>query len=481
VLDAHGADAVRWYFLSQVQPWTNMRFSMERVGDSKKDFLIRLGNVWSFFNIYARIDRFDPTEDNLEATSADASALSQAKTYVPVGERSLMDRWIVSELHLTVRNVTKALDAYDILGASTGLFDFVEHLSNWYVRGSRSRFWASGMGRDKLCAYWTLYECLATLSRLAAPFVPFFSEDLYRNLVAQVWEEARRLREGPPEDRSEGQPTGQPTGQPESVHLTAYPEAQEELIELDLARRMGVVLEVVTLGRAARVDAGLRVRQPLHEAVLVVADRSLEASLGDLLPLVKDELNVKEVRFAADADQYVVYQMKPNFKRIGPRLGPLVQELKSVLAAADCGALRGALESTGKCEVLVKGTPLELTADDLEIGLQQRDGYTARAGKGVVLVLETRIDDALTEEWWAREVVAASNGLRGDRSLPYEARILLTVWSSPRLQAALTKHAAYVKGETLASDLAFRPLDEPGGATEGSAGAESFRVDLEVA
>lgn len=444
-IEAHGADALRWSFFSQVHPWTNLRFSMDRVSEAKKDFLIRLQNVWSFFVIYANIDGFDPAA--IERSGAP-----------PVAERSLMDRWIFSELHLTIRKLTTALDSYDILGAARLLFDFVDRLSNWYVRASRARFWASGMEADKVHAYCTLHECLSTLSQLIAPFVPHFAEDLYQNLIAGPYGEAR----------------------PESVHLTDYPEPSEDLIDEGLAKRMALVLEIVALGRAARVEAGLRVRQPLHEAIVVLAEPSMAAPLEDLLSLVTEELNVKVVRFAEDADKYVSYQLKPNFKLIGPRLGRLVQKLKGVLAQADARVLRGELAATGGCEVTVGEEKVRLSREEIEVGLTPKEGYAARAGNGVVLVLETRITEELTEEWWAREVVAAVNGLRRERSLKYEARIHLQIWCHEALRRALEKNLDYLGAETLSDEMTFHPLDAPGGALEGTAGAESYKVDLVV-
>jgi isoleucyl-tRNA synthetase len=473
VLDAHGADAMRWYFLSQVQPWTNVRFSLDRVAEAKRDFLIRLQNVWSFFVIYASIDGFDPT----------------AGQAPPAAGRSLMDRWILSELHRAARAMRAALDRYDILSASREAFDFADHLSNWYVRRCRPRYWTSGLGEDKRNAYWTLHECLLTFSRLVAPFVPFFAEEVYGSLARGPWERRAavagreydvrdRRWEGPgrPYESAAGSP---PAGGPaESVHLTDYPEPDEALVDEDLSRRMGVVLEIVSLGRAARADAGLRVRQPLREAVLVLADHSHGASLADMLPLVEEELNVKSIRFADDADKYVHYQLKPNFKLIGPRLGPLVQKLKGVLANADAGALRAALDASGSCEVEVDGKKVTLSREEIEIGISPREGWAARAGRGAVLVLDTRLTQDLIEEWWAREVVAAVNGLRGDRSLAYEARIRLEVWCGPKLRAALERSLDYLKHETLAVEVSLRPLEEKGGALESSAGEEPYRVDF---
>ncbi len=457
VVSTHGADALRWYFLAQGNPWTNVRFSLDRVGEAKKDFLIRLQNVWSFFVIYANIDRFDPTEGNAGATSVDPRSLAGAGSYTPAGERSLMDRWAISELHRTARAVAEALDRYDVLGGARALFDYVDGLSNWYVRVGRNRFWASGFERDKRDAYWTLYECLVNLARLAAPFVPFFAEQLYQNLVA-----------GPFGD-----------SQPESVHLTRFPEPDSALIDEDLARRMALALEIVSLGRSARVQAQIRVRQPLAEAILVLADPAMESGLEDLLPLVQKELNVESISFARDADQFVEYQLRPNFKLIGPRLGRKVQALKKVLAEADAPALRASIDATGVAKVRVEGETVELSREEIEVGLEPREGYAAGAGRGVVLVLETEVTEDLLEKWYARELVARVNALRGDRSLAYESRIRLAVWCGGVLRAAFDKLAEYIRGETLSVSIEYLSLDAEGGTAEGKAGDHAFRVDLE--
>jgi isoleucyl-tRNA synthetase len=467
VLDKDGADAMRWYFLSQGQPWSNVRFSSARVAEAKKDFLIRLQNVWSFFVIYANIDGFDPVSGNAGAADLDHETLARGDGCVPLGARPLLDRWVLARLHLCVERVTAALDAYDILSASRALFDLVDDLSNWYVRLSRSRFWAPGMEADKRAAYWTLYECLATISRLAAPFVPFFSEALYRSLAAGPWAAASGAR----------------SAQPSSVHLTEFPRAAAGVIDEDLVRRMALIREVVDLGRAARVESKLRVRQPLQEAVLVLADPSLEAELADLLPLAREELNVKEIRFARDAGQYVSYRLLPNFKQIGPRLGKRVQKLKEVLAAADAGRLQAALEARGACAVEVEGDAVSLSREELEVRLVPRDGYAARAGRGVVLILETALTQDLIAEWWAREVASAVNALRGARNLAFDARVRLSIACGEALRAALEKHVEYLQRETLALAVEFSALGASftADAVEGSAGDEPFRADLEVA
>jgi isoleucyl-tRNA synthetase len=422
------------------------------VGESKKDFLIRLQHVWSFFVIYANIDGWDPTEP--EHAGA------------PIAERTIMDRWIISELHRTAQSAVRALDAYDILSGSRALFDFVDRLSNWYVRASRSRFWASGLELDKRNAYATLHEALSTLARMAAPFIPFFAEELHRSLVAGPW--ARRSGKGTA------------AAPPESVHLADYPEGDPALIDEDLSTRMAVALEVVSLGRSARVDAGIRVRQPLREAVLVLADPSISGRLADLLPLVQDELNVKTIRFTEDADRYVIYTLKPNFKLIGPRLGPLVQKVKGALQEADAAGLRAQIEDTGACRILAGGQEVSLSREEVEVGLTPREGYAARAARGIVLVLDTKLTDDLIREGWARELVAAVNGLRGELSLAYEARIRLEVWCNPELRGALEENIEYVRSETLSIAVKFHSLESPGGKLEGKAGTEAFRVAIEL-
>jgi isoleucyl-tRNA synthetase len=463
VLDEHGADALRWYFLSQGHPWTNVRFSSNRVGEAKKDFLIRLQNVYSFFVIYAGIDGFDPAAGNPGASDLSPRTLARSRGYSPVASRSLMDRWILSELHQCAAAVAAALDGYDIYAASRSLFELVDRLSNWYVRRSRPRFWGSGLGRDKLDAHWTLYECLATLSRLIAPFTPFFAESLYQNLVAAPWKGS----------------------QPESVHLTEFPRAEPEYAGERLSKRMALALELVALGRAARVEAKLRVRQPLREAVVVLADPSRAAEIEDLLPLVEGELNVKRMRFAAEAEQYVHYRLKPNFKRIGPRLGPLVQKLKPALAGADAAHIKAALAERGFCELEVAGERVRLTPEEIEVEIEPAGGYTARAGSGMVLVLDTAVDEELRREWWVREVVAEVNSLRGERGLAYEARVELSVWCGAELEKALAAHLEYLKGETLASAVILRPLSEApaggGPAVSGDAGGEKFVLDFREA
>ena len=464
-MDAQGADALRWYFLSQGHPWTNARFSLNRVAEAKKDFLIRLQNVYSFFVIYANIDGFDPSAGNAGATSVEDVLSVSSVGYRPVSDRNLMDRWILSDLQIATETASRALDEFEILTASRAMFDFVDRLSNWYVRSSRRRFWGEGLTEDKYDGYWTLYESLVTVSRLAAPFVPFFAESLYQNLVGSPLTELEI----------------------ESVHLCDFPEARESLIDRDLTDRMGITLDLVALGRAARVDAQIRVRQPLRQATVVLADPSRAAELGEFLPLIAGELNVKEVVFASDADKYVEYILKPNFKLIGPKLGRLVQKLKPALAQADAAALRASLDANGTCSVTVDGQEIDLTPEEIEVQLEPREGYSARADRGMVLVLDTALDDGLVAEWKARELVAAVNSCRGERGLAYEARIALKVWCAEGLRHSLEENSEHIANETLSATAEFLTVadvehtsDVPQSAKRATAGDDAFALDFEV-
>lgn len=314
------------------------------------------------------------------------------------------------------------------------------------------------MSDDKLDAFWTLYECLVSVARLAAPFVPFFSDVLWRHLVVGPWGDAQR----------------------ESVHLADWPQPSAALEDRDLSRRMAVARELVELGRAARVEAKLRVRQPLREAIVVLADASLAADIADLLPIVEEELNVKQVGFAEDVDRYVEYELRPNFKAIGPRLGRLVQELKGALANVDAAALRVELDARGACSVQVGDDAVELSADEIEVRLTPKEGYAARSSRGMVLILDTEIDEALRREGQAREVVAAANSLRGERGLAYQARVRLRIGASDALGVALREHEAHVAAETLAVSIEYVAVDAVEGGKEGRAGDEIFVVGFDV-
>ncbi len=413
IFDREGADAMRWSMLSSQAPWTGTRFKEEAIATDQREFLIKLYNVYSFFVIYAKIDKWSP---------ADATGRPC--------ELSELDRWILAELNQTVADVRSAMDRFENYPACRRLVDFVDGLSNWYVRRSRERFWRSGMDADKNAAYQTLWTCLGELSKVIAPFVPFFAETLYQNLVR-----------------------GQIADAPESVHLCQYPVADESAIDRALMEEMAVVREIASLGRAARMDAKVKVRQPLAVVEVVLADPSHRQWLQGHLPLLADELNVKRVEFAADADQYVSYEIKPNFKSIGPKFGKLAPQIQKTLATADAAALRRKLDETGKVAVEVAGQTVELTPDDVQVVLKAKPGWTAAQGRTTVVVLSTELTDALKAEGLARDVVHLIQTARKTENLDYQARIRLRINAAGTLAEAIKANADYICHETLATEL----------------------------
>ncbi len=307
IFDRYGADALRWYFFANQPPWTSIRYSEQAIRESIPEFLLRLWNTYSFFVIYADIDGFDPASQlSGDVGELSPDVLARAESYRPHAERSELDRWILSELHRTTSAVTERMDAYDNYAAAGHLTSLLDALSNWYVRRSRDRFWRSGFDADKSDAYWTLYETLLTISKLVAPFVPFISEALWRALARE-----------PFGDRVV-----------ESVHLCDFPVANAETIDDSLSDQMRLVRDVVSQGRSARMQAQLKVRQPLGKLFVVVADATHRDWLADHTALILEELNVKEIEFPTDVEQYINYSILPDLKRLGPRLGKRIPALK---------------------------------------------------------------------------------------------------------------------------------------------------------
>ena len=424
IFDREGADAMRWSMLSSLAPWTGARFKEDAIATDQREFLIKLYNVYSFLVIYANIDRWSPGDGN------------------PQGAPSKLDRWVLAELNQTIADVTAAMDRYENYPACRRLVDFVDALSNWYVRRSRDRFWRSGMDDDKRAAYHTLWTCLSELAKVIAPFVPFFAESLYQNLV-----------------RSEF------AGAPESVHLCDYPAADASRIDSRLMQEMGIVREIASLGRSARMDARIKVRQPLPVVELVLADPSHRDWLDEDLPLIADELNVKRIEFVADADRYVSYEVKPNFKVIGPKFGKLAPRIKQVLAAANAAALRRQLDQAGKAAITVDGQQVELTAEDVQVTLKAKPGWMAAQGSQVVVVLSTEITEELKAEGMARDVVHLIQTARKDEQLDYQDRIKVRIDAGGPVAAAILAYSDYIKRETLAVDLGIDKsvLDPPHG------------------
>ncbi len=439
IFDRYGADALRWYFFANQPPWTSIRYSEQAIKETIPEFLLRLWNVYSFFVIYATIDEFDPARSITgHVDQLSPSELSAAKSYRPLAERGELDRWIVSELNRTVAAVVEHMDAYDNFAACGQITAFVDALSNWYVRRSRDRFWSEDkLAQDKLDAYWTLYECLLTTSKIVAPFVPFLAEEMWRNLAAKEFGTQAR----------------------ESVHLTDFPEADTSAIDVELSERMSLVREIVSLGRAARMGAKLKVRQPLAKVEVILADRKHQAWLQEHSSLIAEELNVKQVEFTERADRYISYTVLPDLKRLGPRLGKQLPELKKALATADAGKLLAQLEAEKLVTLDLPGGPVTLDVHDLQIRLQAKVGWAAAQGAACVVVLSTELDEVLVAEGLAREVVHAIQTQRKERDYQYTDRILVGIVTDDAvLRAAVERFATYVQSETLAVGVEFKPL-----------------------
>jgi isoleucyl-tRNA synthetase len=434
--DPPGADAFRWLFASANPPWSNTRLSMRAVRDAQREFLIRLRNVYQFFAIYANIAR---DQGNFDPVSGIAPSPA---------ERSELDRWILHRLNETVGRVTELMDAYLLYDGARSILAFVDDLSNWYVRRSRSRFW--GEGKALADALWTLYEVLQTLTRLIAPFVPFTADALYQELVRQA---------------SGG-------GAPPSVHLDAWPEADPARLDNVLGGDMALVRELASLGLAARASARIKVRQPLLLATVVLADPSRESVVLEHADVLKQELNVKRIEVAADADAFVSYLVKPDFRKLGPRLGKDVKRVAAALSTMDGGAVKQALDAGG-LQVDLGDRVVSVDPTEVVVRVEQKGDYQAASSPTAVVALSTRIGDDLRAEGLVRELVNRVQGLRRDLDLGYTQRISLKVDGDPEVLDALGRFGAYLQQETLATELSL------GAATSGGTGWTEREWDVD--
>ncbi len=390
---APGADAFRWFFYASSPPWSNTRHSLKNVRMLQKDFIVKLRNVYSFFTIYANIDGWDPKRPDHGAR--------------PVAERLLLDRWLLSELQIAVRDVGAALDEYSAYDAATRLIDFVDGLSNWYVRRSRERFWGPGLPQDKCDAYVTLHEALVTITLLIAPFVPFIAEEMYQNLVVGAGVADARV----------------------SVHLASFPEANGVLVDEGLALEMRAVREIVSLGLSVRTANKLPVLQPLQQADIVFNDSSLMQAVRAHVSLIEEELNVRQVRlmFQVHEQGAVTFRIKANFRALGPRLGKNVQAVKQALEKGDGGALFARLAKDGYCEVSANGGSLKLDRSEVEVQVEAQSGFAAETGRVGVVVLHTTLSESLIDDGLLRRLVRRVQESRKKNLAKYTDRIVLTI------------------------------------------------------
>jgi len=438
IFDKYGADALRWYFFANQPPWTSIRYSEQAIKECIPEFLLRFWNVFSFFNIYARIDGFDPSARiSGEVGQLDSSSLAVGNSYRPAHQRGELDRWILSELNRTALAVVERMDAYDNYGATATLNEFVDALSNWYVRRSRDRFWAEDkQSPEKLDAYWTLYECLLTSAKLTAPFVPFLTESIWQNLAGVFGDRAV-----------------------ESVHLCDYPTGHAELVDGDLMVRMKLAREISSLGRSARAGAKLKVRQPLQKVEVVLTDTQHVAWLESHGALICEELNVKAVEFTTEADQYITYQVQPNFKRLGPRVGKLMPAVKKTLGQADGASLLSQMKSNGKISLDLEGQTIELDDEDVQVRLQAKEGWAAAQGELCVVVLATELTPELILEGLSRDLVRLIQDRRKELDCQFTDRIRVSVVTdAEQVQRAIAGFADYIQSETLAVEVASVPL-----------------------
>ncbi|MCF6286185.1 MAG: DUF5915 domain-containing protein [Candidatus Hydrogenedentes bacterium] len=443
LFEKFSADALRWSFVAKNPPTNSSRLSERIVEESQRELLMRWYNVYSFFVIYANLDGFDPSQAPqavlqelfADPTTAPVGGTGGDAVYRPAAERAELDRWILSELDRVVVDVRKAMDNYETCPAAREISGFVDGLSNWYVRRSRARFWASGWSEDKADAYWTLYECLIKLARLAAPFTPFFAEVTWRNLAKPV------------------------PGAAESVHLTTYPEADASAIDHGLLEQMELTREAVTLGLSARRVENIKVRQPLGLCELVVANPEHRVALENHLDLIKEELNIKEVAFTDSPEEYVSYDVRPNFKVLGPRFGKNVQQVRKALASADGAALLAQLQDGG-IKVEIDGKEECLCAEEVDVRLTPKEGFAAAQGKQMVVVIATEITAELRKEGLVREVIRALQDIRKEQGLAYDARINVTyATDDAALNEAIADFRDYIAQEVLASALESGDMD----------------------
>jgi isoleucyl-tRNA synthetase len=421
VIDEFGADALRWFLIAGGSPWADRRVSMEGFAQIVRQFLLTLWNTYAFFVTYANIDEPDLTAPP------------------PPPERPPLDRWVLSRLHQTVEMVREAMDGYDATRAAKGVSDFVDDLSNWYVRRSRRRFWdperSGATSDDKLAAYGTLHECLVTVAGVLAPFTPFIAEELYRNLVA------------------EGDPSA-----PESVHLTDFPRARRELVDPDLDQAMDAVRAAVSLGRQVRTETRVRVRQPLaHAAVHVSGD---PGRLQPLLALIADELNVKEVRFAESAEELAGWRAKPRFKELGPKLGRRVQSVAGALAADD-GSIANQLARGEAVTLELDGEAVSLSPADVELVHEPRQGWGVASDGSTTVALDLELDEELRREGLVREIIRAVQDLRKSAGLDVADRIALGIDAGPAVASAVERFESNLAAEVLAVEVSSGAVAEP--------------------
>ncbi|MFR1517170.1 MAG: isoleucine--tRNA ligase [Clostridia bacterium] len=435
-LRTYGADAIRWYFYSNSAPWLPNKFYAKAVTEGQRKFLGTLWNTYAFYVLYANIDDFDPTQYRLEYEKL-----------------SVMDKWILSRLNTVVKTVDQNLAEYKITETAKVLQDFVDELSNWYVRRSRERFWVKEMPQDKINAYMTLYTVLVTLVKISAPMIPFMADDIYRNLVCSVDKTA-----------------------PESVHLCDFPIAREELIDPKLEEDMELVLEIVVLGRAARNNANLKNRQPIRK-MFVKAAAPLDAFYT---AIAAEELNVKEIEFTQDVSAFTSYSFKPQLKTLGPKYGKDLGTIRTLLSALDGGAAMLELENTGTLTLNLGERQAVLTKEDLLIDTAQKEGFEAVADRDITVVIETTLTPELIEEGFVRELISRIQTMRKEAGFEVLDHIAVYQYGSAEIKNYMVRNESQIRSEVLAEAVSYERQDVPAGAYEKDWEINGFTTTLAV-
>ena len=408
-LREYGADAIRWYFYSNSAPWLPNRFHKKAVLEGRSKFMGTLYNTYAFYVLYAEIDQFDPMKYTLD-----------------YGKLSVMDKWLLSKLNSTVKAVDANLAAYKIPETAKVLQEFVDDMSNWYVRRSRERFWAKGMEQDKINAYMTLYTALVTVAKAAAPMIPFMTEDIYQNLVRSIDANA-----------------------PESIHLCDYPKVNEAWIDKDLEANMEELLEIVVLGRACRNTANIKNRQPIG-TMYVKAEKKMDKFYTDI---IADELNVKEVKFADDVESFISYSFKPQLRTVGPKYGKLLNGIRTALSEIDGTAAMKELRENGVLTLDIDGNKVELAEEDLLIETAQTEGYVTETDGETSVVLDTNLTPELIQEGFVREIISKVQTMRKEAGFEVMDKIIVYAKDNDKIMDIMKANQDEIKREVLAENI----------------------------
>ena len=408
-LDTYGADAIRWYFYINSAPWLPNRFHGKAVSEYSRKFMGTLWNTYAFFVLYANIDSFDASKYRLEYEKL-----------------SVMDKWLLSRLNSTIKEVDEDLFNYRITEAARTLQSFVDDMSNWYVRRSRERFWAKGMEQDKISAYMTLYTALVEFCKAAAPMIPFMTEDIYRNLVCSVDKTA-----------------------PESIHLCDYPRIHEEWIDRELEDNMEHLLEIVVMGRACRNTANMKNRQPISRMYV----KSCWSLTDFYKEIIQDELNIKEVVFTDEISEFITYSFKPQLKTVGPKFGKLLNGIRTALSSVDGNEAMREIKSSGQLVLNIEGTSVILLQEDLLIETAQMEGYYSETDNGVTVVLDTNLTPELVEEGFVREIISKIQTVRKEAGFEVMDKICVYVKDNQVIRGIVEKHGNQIASEVLAEEI----------------------------